>query len=169
MLPDSTKQENPFEGKPTLSDTTRRIKQIVNVSRAEIVTRATKYLRDLTKHLGQTLDGHILIVLQVTPANSFQPLAKFTKTAISDVSGVLDFLSGLMQTLMKAKCLKFLVITPSAFFLRVPSIVHLSTCCFFVCFFILIFKEVTSFKFKYSITIFCEILANYIKSYHIIS
>ena len=62
----------------------------------EIVNSATKYLRDLTKHLRQILDGHILIVLQVTPANSFQPLAKLTKNFISDVSGILDFLSVLM-------------------------------------------------------------------------
>lgn len=62
----------------------------------EIVNSATKYLRDLTKHLRQILDGHILIVLQVTPANSFQPLAKLTKNSISDVSGILDFLSVLM-------------------------------------------------------------------------
>ena len=96
MLTDSTKQENPFEAKPTLSETRRHIKQIVNVSRVEIVNWATKYLRDLIKHSRQTLDGHILTVLQITPANSFQSLAKFTKNSISDVSGVLDFLFYLM-------------------------------------------------------------------------
>ena len=116
MLTDSTKQENPFEGKPKLSETKRCIIQIVNVSCAEIVNRATKYLRDSTKHLRQTLDGHILIVLQVTPAKSFQPLAKFTKNSISDVSEALDFLSDLMQTLEKARSLRFLVITLSVFF-----------------------------------------------------
>ena len=96
VLTDSIKQENPIEGKPIFSETTRRIKEIVNVSRAEIVNRATKYLRDSTKHLRQTLDGHILIVLQITPVNSFQPSAKFTKNSISDVSGILDFLFDLM-------------------------------------------------------------------------
>ena len=49
-----------FEGKPRNSETSRPIKQNVNVSCAEIVNPATKYLRDFTEHIPHTLDGHIL-------------------------------------------------------------------------------------------------------------
>ena len=59
-LTDIIKQENPFEGKPRISETARPIKQNMNVSRAEPVNQATKYLRGFTKHLRHTLDGHIL-------------------------------------------------------------------------------------------------------------
>ena len=53
-------KKTPFEGKPRNSETTRPIKQNVNVSRAETVNQATKYLIDFTEHIPHTLDGHIL-------------------------------------------------------------------------------------------------------------
>ena len=40
-------------------ETTRPIKKNVNMSCAETENQATKYLRDLTKHLEHTLDAHI--------------------------------------------------------------------------------------------------------------
>ena len=60
VLTDTTKQENSFKGKFRISETTRPIKQNVNVSRAETVNQATKYLRDFTKHVPHILDGQIL-------------------------------------------------------------------------------------------------------------
>ena len=51
MLTDTTKQENPFEEKPMISEKTIPIKQNVNVSRTETVNQATKCLKDFTKHL----------------------------------------------------------------------------------------------------------------------
>ena len=53
-------RKTPFEGKPRISETTRPIKQNANVSHAETVNQATKYLRDFTKPLPHTSDGHIL-------------------------------------------------------------------------------------------------------------
>ena len=60
VLTDTTKQENPFKGKPRISKTTRPIKQNMNLSHAETVNQATKYFREFKKHLAHTLDGHIL-------------------------------------------------------------------------------------------------------------
>ena len=53
-------RKTPFEVKPRISETTRPIKQNVNVPRAETANQATKYLRDFTKHLPHTVIGHIL-------------------------------------------------------------------------------------------------------------
>ena len=54
-------RKTPFERKPRISEAARPIKQNVHVSRAETVNQATKNLRDFTKHLPYTLDGHVLV------------------------------------------------------------------------------------------------------------
>ena len=94
----------------------------MNVSHAETVNQATKYLRDFTEHIPHTLDGHILDghtlggdILDGPPSdvtNKFQPLANVTKSSASDVAGVLESPSELKKTLEKAKCLRCLVIRP---------------------------------------------------------
>ena len=60
LLTDTTKQTIPFERKSRISEIKRSIKQDLNVSYAETVNQATKYLRDFTKYLPHTLHGHIL-------------------------------------------------------------------------------------------------------------
>ena len=52
-------KKSSFKRQPRISETTRPIKQNVNVSRTETVNQATKYLRDYKKYLLHTLDGHI--------------------------------------------------------------------------------------------------------------
>ena len=63
---DTTKQENLFEEKPMISETTIPIKQNVNVSRAETVNQATKCLKDFTKHLPHRSIDISWMDLQVT-------------------------------------------------------------------------------------------------------
>ena len=60
VLTDTTEQENPFKGKPRISETRRTIKKNVNVSCTETVNQATKYLRDFINILPYILNGHIL-------------------------------------------------------------------------------------------------------------